>query len=109
MIWERAIWTGIEDAVERGFVLLLLSPEYLRSPYCARERTYAFEALGSKQLNNIVPIIVKDQALVMRQLPAELQDIKCVNLTDGPIGPATGDLSHKINVLLSDLKKRPVA
>jgi hypothetical protein len=115
MIWERAILTGIEDAVERGFVFLLLSPEYLTSQGCARERTHAFKILGSKPLNNIVPIIVKDQALVMRQLPSELQDIKCVNLTDGPIGPAAGDLHNKIDLhykidaLLYDLKKRPVA
>jgi hypothetical protein len=101
--------------VERGFVFLLLSPEYLTSQGCARERTHAFKILGSKPLNNIVPIIVKDQALVMRQLPSELQDIKCVNLTDGPIGPAAGDLHNKIDLhykidaLLYDLKKRPVA
>ena len=107
--WEKTITTSIEDAVERGFVLMLLSPAYLTSKWCARERAYAFELLGSKPLNNIVPIIVKDEALVKSHLPTELRDIQCVNLTDGPIGPPTRDIYQKIHMLLALLKKRPIA
>jgi len=105
----QAITTSIEEAVERGFVLLLLSPAYLASAWCARERAYAFELLRLKPLNNIVPIVVKDDALVKSQLPVELRDIQCVNLTDGPIGPPALDPHQKIDMLLSFLKTRPVA
>jgi hypothetical protein len=109
MQWDRTVRTGIEDAVGRGFVLLLLSPEYPRSTSCEAERAYAFKILGSRQRNNIVPVIVKDRELVIHQLPAELKDIESSDLTDGPIGATGGALIRKINDLLYDLKKRPVA
>jgi hypothetical protein len=107
--WVQTITTSIEEAVERGFVLLLLSPAYLASEQCARERAYAFKLLRSMPLNNIVPIIVKDDALIKSQLPIELRDIQCFNLTDGPIGPPARDIHQKIDLLLSFLKTRPVA
>ena len=36
--WQKTIQAALEDALEHGFVLLLLSPEYLTSAWCQEER-----------------------------------------------------------------------
>ena len=113
--WESTIKAAIGEAVERGFVFLLLSPDYLRSDDCAQERSQAFQILGSRPLNNIVPIIVKDRALVLRQLPDDLETLKGVDLTEGPVGSPMDDAAEtarmleKLRELLVDLKTRPIA
>lgn len=98
--WTSTITSAIEDAVERGFVLLLLSPDYLTNTWCAHERSYAFEVLGSRP-NNIIPVIIKDYARVIASLPADLQTIQCADLS-------AGDPTTNIRILLADLKTRTI-
>lgn len=98
MHWAGTITSALEDAMDRGFVLLLLSNDYLTSLWCAHERSYAFEVLGSRP-NNIVPVIIKDRAQVVAGLPADLQRIQYVDFT-------AGDLRANIDMLLADLKTR---
>jgi TIR domain-containing protein len=99
--WQAATDAAIKAAIQRGFVLLLLSPGYLASKYFVHERAYAFQVLGSKPLSNIIPIIVRDPASVYAQLPDDLRHMQCINLTSGPI-------AERIGILLADLKQRPV-
>jgi hypothetical protein len=101
MDWSRAVVTALEDAVAHGFVLLLLSPEYLTSAWCEKEREWALNALGSKPKSNIVPIIVRDPETVYNSLPADLRNIQCIDTTKGPI-------VQTVTALLHQLKSRPM-
>jgi hypothetical protein len=100
--WQTAVQSAIEDAAEHGFVLLLLSPEYLTSRACENERLLAFEAVRSKRKSNIVPVIVRDPNGVYRQLPPDLQALQCEDMTKGSI-------AQNITALLHHLKSRPMA
>jgi hypothetical protein len=99
--WETVIPSSLEDAVEHGFVLLLLSPDYLCSAYCEREREMAFKILGSRTTSNIVPVIVRDPDYVYHQLPADLNDLQCIDTTKGSI-------VQNVSALLRHLKSRPM-
>jgi hypothetical protein len=92
----------LENAVEHGFVLLLLSPEYLTSPWCAKERQAVFDILGSRPVSNIVPVIVRDPKTVYAKLPPDLQNLQCHDMTKGPV-------VRNIMALMRDLKTRPMA
>src|ERR1700722_7946284 len=56
----QQIHNALDQALDRGFVLLLLSPEYLTSTWCKYERDAAFAILGARPLSNIVPVIIRD-------------------------------------------------
>lgn len=100
--WLTAAQTALEDAAERGFVLLLLSPDYLTSEWCKWEREWALKALGERPVSNIVPVIVRDPQSVYSQLPADLQNLQCIDLTKESIG-------QDVAALLHDLKSRQMA
>jgi hypothetical protein len=100
--WQNAIHNALEDAVRNGFVLLLLSPDYLTSAWCKAEREAAFEMLGSKPVSNIVPVIVRDPEAVVLQLPPDLRDLQCIDVSQGSV-------AENVARLLRDLKSRPMA
>jgi TIR domain len=100
--WQKTIQAALEDALEHGFVLLLLSPEYLTSAWCQEEREWALNALGSRPVSNIVPVIVRDPVSVYRQLPADLRKLQCIDTTKGSI-------VQNISMLLRDLKSRAMS
>jgi len=102
MDFQKAIHVALEDAVEQGFVLLLLSPGYLTSKWCEAERRWALETLGSRPVSNIVPVIVDQPDYVYRHLPADLRNLHC-------IGPTKGSIVQDIAALLHDLKSRQMA
>jgi hypothetical protein len=99
--WLTTAQTALEDATERGFVLLLLSPDYLTSEWCKLEREWALKALGERPVSNIVPVIVRDPPSVYSQLPADLQNLQCIDTTKGSI-------VQNITALLHHLKTRPM-
>lgn len=99
--WGTAIQSSLEDAVEHGFVLLLLSPDYLCSPTCENEREMALKILGSRTTSNIVPVIVRDPDYVYHHLPANLHNLECIDTTKGSI-------VQNITALLHHLKNRPM-
>jgi hypothetical protein len=92
----------IHQALEHGFVLLLLSPEYLNSDWCRIERDAAFDILRARPLSNIVPVIVRDPDAVYRQLPANLRNLQCIDVSKGTVAQNVAGLLH-------DLKTRPMA
>jgi hypothetical protein len=100
--WEHATHNALEDAVKNGFVLLLLSPDYLTSPGRKAERESAFEMLGSKLISNVVPVIVRDPAAVFLRLPPDLRELQCVDVT-------RGSAAENVARLLRDLKSRRMA
>jgi hypothetical protein len=92
----------LDQALDHGFVLLLLSPEYLNSPWCKEERDAAFAILGARSLSNIVPVIIRDPQTVYRQLPADLQHIQCIDVSQGAV-------AQNVAALLHHLKTTPMA
>jgi hypothetical protein len=97
-----ALASVIEEAVQHGFVLLLLSPDYLTSQWCAYERSSAFKVLGSKLGKNVIPVIIKDPASVYAGIPSDLMHVQCWDVTEG-------DVLTNIKGLLADLKTRVMA
>jgi TIR domain len=73
--WQTEVQSSLEDAVEHGFALLLLSPDYLCTAYCEKEREMALKSLGSRATSNIVPVIVRDPDYVYHRLPANLHNL----------------------------------
>jgi hypothetical protein len=101
MEWRSTIQAGLEDALEHGFVLLLLSPDYLTNIFCKKEREFALKTLGSTPRCNIVPVVVRDPDSVYRQLPLDLSHLQCPDMTKGSI-------ARNITALIRDLKSRPM-
>src|SRR5262249_45422678 len=66
---------NIAEAVNHGFVLLLVSRDYLTSKWCQAEREYAFRVLGSRRLSNIIPFAIHGD-IVTPDLPEELKKIQ---------------------------------
>jgi hypothetical protein len=102
VVWEDTIHAALEDALQHGFVLLLLSPDYLSSDACRRERERALTILGSRPLSNLVPVIVRDPTAVYALLPPDLSQLQCADVTKGSI-------VQNILELLRHLKERPMA
>jgi hypothetical protein len=98
----QQVRSEIEDALDHGFVLLLLSPEYLNSVSCQKEREEAFAILGTRPLSNIVPVIVRDPQTVYRQLPANLSHLQCLDVSRGGV-------AQNVAALLHHLKTTPMA
>jgi hypothetical protein len=99
--WEGPLHTALDEALRHGFVLLLLSPDYLASEYCERERKQAFALLASRPWSNLVPVIVREPAAVQAQLPPDLRYLQCIDVTKGSV-------VENVMGLLDHLKERPM-
>jgi hypothetical protein len=87
----------INEAVQQGFVLLLLSEASLQSQFCRHEALHALERAAASGRSNVVPVIVSQ--FDRSALPRELQSIQYFDLTTGP-------LDERMRVLIRDLKAR---
>lgn len=76
--FTSVIHRAIDDAVSRGFVLLLLSPESLTSKWCKHETEYALQLAARSQWSNVVPVIVAPI-----DWSAVSPEIQCFDLTKG--------------------------
>ena len=65
------ITRAIHEAVERGFFLLLLSPDALASQFMTYELSYAFESAPRQA--NIVPVFVRDFEATRNALPPSIK------------------------------------
>ena len=77
--WAKQIGTAIDDAVARGFVLVLLSPDSLTSQWCKHETEYALQLAARSQRSNVVPVIVAPFA--REALPPQLTNLQWFDLT----------------------------
>jgi hypothetical protein len=95
--WQRVISEQIDEAERRGFVLLLLSPASLRSPWCRWEVQHAIEATRRfGRAYGVVPVIVRDPEVVFRDWES-LAQTQCFDLTEG-------HFEDRVEVLIALLK-----
>jgi hypothetical protein len=97
--WQDAIQTAIDDAIARGFVLLLLSPASLDSEFVASEIDYALSRRG-----NIIPVVVEaiPPGSMRPSIKYQLEAMQWFNLSTGPF-------EERIETLIQNLKTREMA
>ncbi len=88
---------AIDEAVERGFVLVLLSPSALASPWVKYETEYALQRAAQSQHSNIVPVIIAP--FPPGFMPLQLASILWFDLTTGPF-------EERVEELVRSLKTR---
>lgn len=94
---QDAISTAINAAVERGFVLVLLSPASLASRWVKHETEYALQLAARSQRSNVVPVTSAPFATDL--LSPQLADIQWFDLTTGPF-------EARVEELIRSLKTR---
>ncbi len=94
---QDVISTAIRDAIERGFVLVLLSPTSLKSRWCKYETEYALDLAKRSQRSNVIPVVIAP--FPHQTLPPQLANIQWFDLTTGP-------LEGRIAALIQSLKTR---
>jgi hypothetical protein len=96
---------AIDEALQTGFVLALLSPEALRSEWVSWEIRYALSRRADEGIESwVVPIVIGDPKTVwsmMRDLPKwdDLRDLQPLVIRDPT------DVSRDIDHLLTDLRR----
>ena len=101
-LWQAVEKAALHDALEHGFVLLLLSPDYLtrREEHVGLYAGLVVSELGLKQRSNLVPLIVSDPDEVYERVPA-LRNLPCLDMTKG-------QFAENIMALVHHLKARPM-
>jgi len=95
--FDKQIFSAIDKAISRGFVLLLLSPASLESDWCRRETQYALNLMSRSRLSNVVPVIVKP--LSIGSLPIQISKLQVFDLT-------VGKYEERIEELVRNLRTR---
>jgi len=97
--WSEEIHSAIDKAVQRGFVLVLLSPASLTSQWCKSEIEYALQLASKSGITNIIPVVIApfDQG----KMPHELANIQWFDLTSSPF-------DQRIEELISFLMKQKI-
>lgn len=101
--WGSPIVAAIDESAKRGFVLLLLSPDSVESPFVQAETSLALER-ATKSGGNIIPIIVRDARetrgrLTISPIGQLLNRIQFVDIS-------TGDMQNNIRRLIELLKDK---
>jgi hypothetical protein len=104
--WMQKITNAIDRAVERGFVIILLSPSAAKSQFSAYEIKYAFEKANKAAHGaNIVPIMLYDPQAIHAAMPPAIQSllggIKWFDFS-------RGDFDSNIATLIAHMKARPM-
>lgn len=104
--WMQEITGAIDAAVEQGFVLVLLSPDAVRSQWSLYEIEYALEkSARAPNGANIVPIMLRDPAVTQSAMPPALQLLLGgVQYFDF----SQGDFDANLGRLVADMKSRPL-
>lgn len=95
-----SIRTAIDDAVDRGLVLVLLSPAALASEWCRWETTYALNLAEESQCTNVIPVLVAP--IDRSELQLQLRYIQWFDLT-------TGQFANRVEELIHILKTKEMA
>jgi hypothetical protein len=102
--WMQEIMGAIDRAVERGFVLVLLSPNSVKLAFTLREIQYAFDKAGKAAHGaNIIPVIISNpyekQAGMSSGLQSLLGGIQWFDFSHG-------DFDRNIENLIAHMKNR---
>lgn len=95
--WAHVIQSAIDDAVTRGFVLVLLSPASLTSESCRQETEYALQLAGRSHKSRVVPVLVAPFAPEL--LPRDQFKFEWFDLTNG-------SFDERVEGLIRNLKAR---
>ena len=95
--WASAIRTAIDDAVNEGFVLLLLSPESVSSQWCHAATLHALQRAAQSARSNIIPVIIAP--FDPSALTPQLRMIQWFDLT-------TGQFDERMEELIANMKTR---
>lgn len=92
--FHAVVTKAIDDAIERGFVLVLLSPASLASQWCKQETVYALQLAARSQRSNVIPVVITPFA--RESLPPQLADIQWFDLTTGPFDQRAQELIRNL-------------
>jgi hypothetical protein len=102
-VWADQIRSGLDEAVKKGFVLVLLSPEAIAAESVATEVQYALErCIERGHRSSIVPIVVshRDQTLALLE-SSPLQPVTQMQLLDFTVGAFDDNVAELIRILAS--------
>ena len=101
--FQSLITLRIDEAIEHGFVLLLLCETSLKSQYCRQEALYALEKAAASRRSSVVPVVISSFQAVKDSLPPSLMfslgGIQWIDLS-------IGSLDDRIAELIKNLKTR---
>jgi hypothetical protein len=100
--WQKAILSNLDEAIQHGFVLLLLSPDAIESSWMQSEIKYALKKALSNPKSNIVPIIIKDAEMVINLSIKLFPPLRVMQMADF----TRGNLQEQLTILISHLKTR---
>jgi len=95
--FHAVVTKAIDDAIERGFVLVLMSPVSLASRWVKNETEYALGLAARSQRSNVIPVVI--QPFPPDALPPQRANIQWFNLTTGPF-------EERVEELIRSLKTR---
>lgn len=81
--FQSAIQSALDESLDNGYVLLLLSLNALTSQFFKVEIEYALGRAQASQRSNVVPVFVKDSGRLLATLPLPLGRVQCFDLTMG--------------------------
>jgi len=90
------IKSAINDAIERGFVLVLLSPASLKSEWCKYEVEHALQRAAQSYRSNVIPVIITPFA--SDALPPQLARIQWFDFTTGPFDERIEELIRNLMI-----------
>ncbi|MGO8697048.1 MAG: toll/interleukin-1 receptor domain-containing protein [Limisphaerales bacterium] len=90
--WVPEIENAIQEVSQRGFVLVLLSPAAIESPWIRQEIDYAVRRTRESGRVNIISVIVRH--FDWHAIPAELRNLQFFNLTVEPFQDRMEELVH---------------
>ncbi len=100
--FKEAIGVAIDEAIQNGFVLLLLSEASLKSQYFQQEIFYALKKAAASHNSNIVPVVISNLSTIQQSLPPDLAlalgDIQWFDLTAGPFDERVEELIRNLKI-----------
>lgn len=94
--WSSVLHSTFDDAAARGFVLVLLSPASLTSPWCRRETEYALQLAARSRRSNVIPIVVAPFA--HDAFPPQVANLQWFDLTTGPFDARVEELIRSLRL-----------
>lgn len=104
--FQALVTRRIDEAIEHGFVLLLLSETSLKSQYCRQEALYALEKAAASRSSNVVPVVISNFQAITESLPPSLMftlgGIQWLDLSTGPVEDRIAELIKNLKTRVMD-------